>query len=63
MNAAIVILIYKTELSWNERISLEQCLLIKFPKACFANIASYNDLMLNINFYRKFLEYDYIGAP
>ena len=88
MRAAIVIPIYKTQLLWYEKISLNQCFkilkkypiifiapqnidfnylpkqnnhfIIRFPKECFTSISTYNKLMLDVNFYQKFIDYDYI---
>lgn len=87
MNVAIIIPIYKTELSKTEDISFHQCLKIlgnypivivcpsgfdktdfnnlnvkfeEFDAAFFKNISGYNRLMLDAQFYERFLPYTYI---
>lgn len=88
MKVAVVIPIYKSELSWFEKISLEQVLkvlnnypiifvspddlefnylptetsylTIKFSKKYFESVSSYSRLMLSVDFYKYFLDYEYI---
>jgi len=84
--AAIVIPIYKSELSETERISLKQAsrifkkekkffvlpaslkysymseeiVEIRLNDRWFQSVRSYNDLILSEDFYRRFLEYEYV---
>jgi len=86
---AIIIPVYKTELTYYEKISLEQCIKIlhnydihlicpqnlclrsyiqvytdfrvfRFHRLFFQSIHGYNSLLLRREFYRAFLDYDYV---
>jgi len=86
---AVVIPVYRSALSDNEKLSLRQCIkilgnhpiiivkpanvdlnaikeiypnieLVNFDDTSFKDIAAYNRLMVSIDFYKKFLAYEYI---
>ncbi|SKC16826.1 DUF5672 family protein [Dyadobacter psychrophilus] len=88
-SVAVVIPVYKSVMSDNEKLSLMQCMevlgtypvkivkpasldlnavkatypnieLVSFDDVFFADVAAYNRLMISIDFYKKFLAYEYI---